>query len=89
MLRNLPKGSYTVKQSLSDSQGRVYSEASSIYAVETSANTGFGLQGSLSLSAKEIVIGENLNFSYQKKNAGNIDLNSVAFIFLMNLRKYI
>ena len=83
MLRNLPKGSYTVKQSLSDSQGRVYSEASSIYAVETSANTGFGLQGSLSLSAKEIAVGENLNLSYQAKNAGNSDLSSVAMKMLV------
>ncbi len=76
-LSNAPAGSYTVKQELQDAQGRALDTQVTRYQVGTSADSGFGLTGSIAASPKPVRTGESLSLAATAINAGNAALTNL------------
>ncbi|KQV54555.1 hypothetical protein ASD07_08540 [Duganella sp. Root336D2] len=76
MVNALP-GTYRVEQQLRDSAGRVLDRRSASYAVSSSAETGYGLGGSITAMPKMVPIGDSLAFTFQVVNNGNSALDNL------------
>lgn len=76
MVNALP-GTYRVEQQLRDSAGRVLDSRSAAYAVSSSAETGYGLGGSITAMPKLVPIGDSLAFTFQVINNGNSALDNL------------
>ena len=74
---NAAAGNYRVEQQLRDSAGRVLDSRSGAYAVSSSAETGYGLAGSITAMPKQVPIGDSLAFTFQVVNNGNSALDKL------------
>ena len=74
---NAAPGNYRVEQQLRDSAGRVLDSRSGAYAVSSSAQTGYGLAGSIAAMPKMVPIGDSLAFTFQVVNNGNSALDNL------------
>jgi sugar lactone lactonase YvrE len=74
---NAQPGTYRVEQQLRDSAGRVLDSRSAAYAVSSSAETGYGLGGSITAMPKMVPIGDSLAFTFQVVNNGNSALDNL------------
>ncbi len=74
---NAAPGNYRVEQQLRDSAGRVLDSRSAAYAVSSSAQTGYGLGGSITAMPKMVPIGDSLGFTFQVVNNGNSALDNL------------
>ncbi|MCE3261451.1 MAG: hypothetical protein K0R43_530 [Pseudoduganella sp.] len=74
---NAAPGTYRVEQQLRDSAGRVLDSRSGAYAVSSSAETGYGLGGSITAMPKQVPIGDSLAFTFQVTNNGNSALDNL------------
>ena len=82
-LKNVPAGQYTVRQELQDTQGRVLDTRQTAYAVGTSADTGFGLVGTIAATPKQVRPGETLNLASTATNNGNAALTNLPLKVLI------
>ncbi len=73
-------GTYTVTQTLADGDGVVLDVQRRSYQVESSADTGFGLTGTLAASPMEVAVGDPANLAYSLANEGNADLVGVPVV---------
>ena len=76
-LQNAAPGIYTVKQDLVDAQNRVMHSTQTTYGVGVSANTGFGLTGTIAALPQTVRIGEPVKLSGKAVNQGNSALNNL------------
>jgi sugar lactone lactonase YvrE len=74
---NAAAGTYRVEQQLRDSAGRVLDSRSGAYAVSSSAETGYGLAGTITAMPKQVPIGDSLAFTFQVVNSGNSALDNL------------
>lgn len=78
-LLNLPPGVYTVRQTFSDSEGQVLDQPAVTYSVVSSALTGFGLTGSVTVAPKDVHMGDTLMLTASAMNTGNSGLADLPF----------
>lgn len=76
-LQNAAPGVYTVKQDLMDAQSRVIHSTQTSYGVGVSANTGFGLTGTIAALPQTVRIGESVKLVAKAVNQGNSALASL------------
>jgi sugar lactone lactonase YvrE len=74
---NAAPGSYRVEQTLLDSDGRAFDQHLASYVVKSSAETGFGLTGSIMLPASEFAAGETVFVSFAVNNNGNAPVSGL------------
>jgi sugar lactone lactonase YvrE len=74
---NAAAGTYRVEQQLRDSAGRVLDSRSGAYVVSSSAETGYGLGGTITAMPKQVPIGDSLAFTFQVTNSGNSALDNL------------
>lgn len=76
-LQNAAPGIYTVKQDLMDAQSRVIHSTQTSYGVGVSANTGFGLTGTIAALPQTVRIGESVKLVATAVNQGNSALTNL------------
>lgn len=76
----LAPGTYRVRQTLSDSFGREYDVDEAEYRVLSTAETGFGLRGTISADPQTVPIGTPIALSAAAFNDGNAALASGQFV---------
>lgn len=74
---NAAPGTYHVEQTLLDSDGRVFDQHVVDYVVQSSSDTGFGLTGSIRLSAAEYAVGESVLVAFGVNNTGNAPVSAL------------
>lgn len=75
--QNLPTGTYTVTQILNDAAGRTYDTQTATFTIGSSADTGFGLTGTIAATPKETYVTETFKLDFTATNTGNTDLTAV------------
>ncbi len=76
-LTNAAPGVYTVKQDLLDSQGHLFNHVETTYTVSSTADTGFGLVGTIAATPKTLPVGATLTLNASATNQGNADLTGI------------
>lgn len=75
--RNAVPGTYRVEQTLLDSDGRIFDQHVVEYQVKSSADTGYGLTGSIMLSTPEYAVGETMFVTLGVNNNGNAPISGL------------
>ena len=70
-------GVYTVAQDLLDSQNRLLHSTQTTYSVGSSADSGFGLGGTIAVQPQVVRIGEPVSITAQATNQGNSALSNL------------
>jgi len=70
-LVNAAPGIYTVKQDLTDDQGRAFDHTETAFNVSASSDTGFGLSGAIAATPKSLAVGDTVTLSATATNHGN------------------
>jgi hypothetical protein len=76
-LNGAPAGQYSATMVATVPDGTVLAQAATTFAVVSSATSGSGLTGSLTLSAKQVPVGDSLAFSFTANNVGNSMLTNL------------
>ncbi len=77
-LDDLTPGTYRVTGALSDAGGSQLAQASTQFAVESSATTGAGLRGSLTAQPTDPYKFSSVSIAYSVSNAGNADVSDAV-----------
>lgn len=72
-----PAGQYTTSVVVSIAGNTVLSQASGVFTVASTADTGSGLKGSIAASATQVQIGNLISFPFSVTNAGNAALTDL------------
>lgn len=75
--RKVASGTYHVEQTLMDADGRSFDQHVVDYTVQSSADTGYGLTGSMMLSTHEYAVGDSVPVLFGVNNTGNADVSGL------------
>jgi len=75
--RNAAPGTYQVEQTLMDADGRSFDQHVVDYSVQSSADTGYGLTGTIMLSIHEYAVGDSVPVLFGVNNNGNADVSGL------------
>lgn len=73
-------GDYTVTQTVTAADGTLLDTRTAGFTVESTADTGFGLSGRLTVTPTPVPLGTPFTLSYTAENLGNADLSGVPLI---------
>jgi Carboxypeptidase regulatory-like domain/Prenyltransferase and squalene oxidase repeat len=76
-LRNAPPQTYRVEQKIFDEAGVLKDTQTTSFRVASSADTGFGLTGTITALPKQVRLGEALNLASTATNSGNAALTNL------------
>lgn len=73
-LSNAPAGSYQVRLTVLDANGTVQAQTAKTFTVSSTASTGVGLTGHISVSPKPVFQGGAASLAFDVSNQGNSDI---------------